>query len=83
MKKYGNVNWNGAIEEKQVMRKWDYIYLWSLLAIGLMFFAGCQSGKTYYPNGQTKSEYSGCIDFSDGAGKTINLPLSNPSVIGK
>ena len=53
--------------------------------IGML--AGCVnvSKKEYYENGQVKSEYTreGFVEWSDGNGKVLNMPLSNPSVVGK
>jgi len=57
------------------------------LVVMLLILSGCvtETRKEFYDNGQVKLDYKreGCIGLSDGPGKVINLPLSNPSVIGK
>lgn len=56
--------------------------LFSLLTI--LLITGCANivKKEYYESGQLKSEEyrDGFIEWSDGDGKQINLPLSNPQI---
>jgi hypothetical protein len=58
-----------------------------LLMLALLSGCATETHKEYYESGQLKSEYlrEGFVSWSDGDGKTINLPLANPHVnaVGK
>ena len=59
-----------------------------IVLLGLVALCGgCAVEKTatYYADGQIKSTYSrdGCIRWSNGDDKQVQLPLSHVSVVGK
>lgn len=57
-----------------------------ILIIIAFTLAGCAnySKEEYYADGQVKTREarSGFVNWSDGPGKTINFPLSNPAING-
>ncbi len=57
------------------------------LIVGCLFLifllCGCATEKTWYADGQKKSHREGFVSWSDGDGKTIQMPLSHVSGIGK
>lgn len=57
-----------------------------LIIITTLFASGCATiqEETFYENGQRKSykKREGFISWSDGDGKTLNMPLANPSING-
>lgn len=70
-------------EETSIFDEVKILFLYFILVCVLLFLgSGCRTttAKTYYENGQIKSEYqsSGFIPWSNGVGK--NLPLSHINV---